>query len=142
MSAACATEDGKAAVLGGVDRSRTQDCVDLCIGDFNTGNNDMDKDPKGARFVDPDARSLDRVRLRRRVAVKAPGIREYSWFSPGAANNGFRIDHAYAAPELAQRVIACEFDQTPRLLRETDHAALIVSFGTFLSKRVLGRGRP
>ena len=24
--------------------------VDLLIGDFNTGNNDLDKDPKGARF--------------------------------------------------------------------------------------------
>ena len=117
--------------------------VDLCIGDFNTGNNDLDKDPKGARFVGPEMPGrligsgyVDVWRSRH------PGIREYSWFSPGAANNGFRIDHAYAAPELAQRVIACEFDQTPRLLRETDHAALIMSFGTFLSKRVLGRGRP
>jgi hypothetical protein len=55
-----------------------------------------------------------------------PNDREYSWFSPGV-NNGFRIDHAYAAPELAQRVTTCEFDHTPRNLREADHSALIVS---------------
>jgi exodeoxyribonuclease-3 len=28
--------------------------VDLLIGDFNTGNNDLDKDPKGARFFGPE----------------------------------------------------------------------------------------
>lgn len=54
-----------------------------------------------------------------------PESEEYSRFSP-RANNGVRIDHAYVISELAQRVTACEFDHTPRLLRETDHSALVV----------------
>ncbi len=52
--------------------------------------------------------------------VTHPGVREYSWFSP-RANNGFRIDHAYATPAVAGGVIACEFDRAPLELRETDH---------------------
>ncbi|CRZ16239.1 endonuclease/exonuclease/phosphatase family protein [Mycolicibacterium neworleansense] len=36
-----------------IDRARRSE-VDLLIGDFNTGNNDLDKDPKGARFIGPE----------------------------------------------------------------------------------------
>jgi exodeoxyribonuclease III len=102
--------------------------VDLFIGDFNTGNNDLDKDPKGTKFYGPElpGRFIDTGYLDIWRSLH-PGVREYSWFSPNTANNGFRIDHAYARPEFAQRVTSCEFDHTPRLLRETDHSALVVS---------------
>lgn len=36
-----------------IDRARRSE-VDLLIGDFNTGNNDLDKDPKGTNFVGPE----------------------------------------------------------------------------------------
>lgn len=102
--------------------------VDLFIGDFNTGNNNLDKDPKGTPFYGPDLpgrfTATGYVDLWRSLH---PDVREYSWFSPSAAGNGFRIDHAYARPELARQVTSCEFDHTPRLLKETDHSALIVS---------------
>ena len=109
-----------------IDRGRCSG-VNLFIGDFNMGNNELDKDPRGARFFGAEMRG----RLIESGYVDVwrsmhPDIREYSWFSPGV-NNGFRIDHAYAVPELAQRITACEFDHTPRLLRETDHSALIVT---------------
>lgn len=102
--------------------------IDLCIGDFNTGNNDLDKDPEGARFVGSEM--PQRLSAAGYIDVWRslhPRRREYSWFSPGAYN-GFRIDHAYAAPRLANRVVSCEFDQTPRILEESDHAALVLSF--------------
>jgi exodeoxyribonuclease-3 len=101
--------------------------IDLFIGDFNTGNNALDKDPKGTPFINADMprRLVDcgYVDLWR---SRHPGIREYSWFSH--TRNGFRLDHAFAVPTLAGRVTACEFDHEPRLLGETDHSALVVSF--------------
>ncbi|WP_232007358.1 endonuclease/exonuclease/phosphatase family protein [Mycobacterium intermedium] len=105
--------------------------IDLFIGDFNTGNNDLDKDPGGTKFYGPELPGrfigtgyIDIWRARH------PRTREYSWFSPTKANNGFRLDHAYARPGLNERVVSCEFDHTPRLLNETDHSALIVSIAS------------
>ncbi|OMB94443.1 exonuclease III [Mycobacterium sp. NS-7484] len=109
-----------------IDRARRSG-VDLLIGDFNTGNNDLDKEPKGTRFIGPEMpgrliasgytdvwRSLH------------PDAREYSWFSrPGG--NGFRLDYVYATPEFAQQVSACEYDHAPRLAGETDHSGLVVT---------------
>lgn len=102
--------------------------VDLFIGDFNTGNNALDKDPKGVPFINADMprRLIDSgyVDLWRSIHQ---GVREYSWYSN--RNNGFRIDHAFAVPALAERMTRCEFDHDPRLLGETDHSALVCSFG-------------
>lgn len=99
--------------------------VHLLVGDFNTGNNNLDKDPNGASFVGPEMPGrligsgyIDVWRS------KHPVTREYSWFSrPGG--NGFRLDYVYATPELARRVTMCEFDHAPRLAGETDHSALV-----------------
>lgn len=101
--------------------------TDLLIGDFNTGNNDLDKEPHGTKFIGPEMpgrliasgyadvwRSLH------------PEVREYSWFSrPG--NNGFRLDYVFAVPELAERIWWCEFDHTPRVAGETDHSGLVAA---------------
>jgi exonuclease III len=101
--------------------------IDLIIGDFNTGNNDLDKDPQGGKFVGPEMpgrlitsgytdvwRSLH------------PGERQYSWFSR-PAGNGFRLDYIFATPEWTQRISTCEFDQGPREAGETDHSGLVAS---------------
>ena len=99
--------------------------VDLLIGDFNTGNNDLDKDPKGTKFIGPEMPG-------RLIATGYtdvwrslhPTAREYSWFSrPG--DNGFRLDYIFATPEFAGRVRSCEFDHAPRLASETDHSGLV-----------------
>ena len=103
--------------------------IDLLIGDFNTGNNYLDKDPRGANFIGPEMPGrligsgyIDVWRSRH------PVTREYSWFSrPG--DNGFRLDYLFAVPELAARVTACEFDHAPRLAGETDHSALVTELG-------------
>jgi len=110
-----------------IDRARRSG-VDLLVGDFNTGNNDLNKEPRGTKFIGPEMPG-------RLIATGYtdvwrslhPTRREYSWFSrPGY--NGFRLDYVFAAPEFAQRVTACEFDHTPRLAGETDHSALVASF--------------
>ncbi|MFL0295232.1 endonuclease/exonuclease/phosphatase family protein [Mycobacterium sp. SMC-18] len=103
--------------------------IDLLVGDFNTGNNELDKDPKGAKFIGPEMPG-------RLVATGYtdiwrslhPNTREYSWYSrPG--DNGFRLDYMYAAPELAQQVSMCEFDHAPRIAGESDHSGLVATLG-------------
>lgn len=110
-----------------IDRARRSE-VDLLIGDFNTGNNDLDKDPRGTRFVGPEMPG--RLIASGYVDVWRslhPTVREYSWFSrPG--DNGFRLDYIYATPEYAGRIRTCEFDHEPRLAGETDHSGLVALF--------------
>ncbi|WP_024449013.1 endonuclease/exonuclease/phosphatase family protein [Mycolicibacterium iranicum] len=99
--------------------------IDLLIGDFNTGNNDLDKDPRGAKFIGPE--------MPGRLVAQGytdmwrslhPGVREYSWFSrPG--DNGFRLDYIFAVADLAEKIQYCEFDHAPRNLGETDHSGLV-----------------
>lgn len=109
-----------------VSHARRSD-VNLLIGDFNTGNNDIDKDVRGAKFIGPEMPG----RLMGTGYVDVwrslhPGVREYSWFSrPG--DNGFRLDYIFAVPELARHVSACEFDHAPRIAGETDHSALVAT---------------
>lgn len=99
--------------------------IDLLIGDFNTGNNDLDKDPRGAKFIGPEmpARLIASGYTDTWRSLH-PGVREYSWYSrPG--DNGFRLDYVFAASDLAQRIRFCTFDHAPRLAGETDHSALV-----------------
>jgi hypothetical protein len=55
------------------------------------------------------------------------GVRPKNWVPTKVSVRKRKLDYAFAVPELAQRVTACEFDHTSRLLRETDHSALNVS---------------
>ena len=117
------SSDALATWLLGYDAGRIGS--DLLIGDFNTGNNDLDKDPRGAKSIGPEMpgrligsgytdmwRSLH------------PGVREYSWYSrPGG--NGFRLDYVFAASDLAQHIGFCEFDHAPLMAGETDHSGLV-----------------
>lgn len=101
--------------------------IDLLIGDFNTGNNGLDKDPRGAKFVG--AEMPGRLIGRGYTDIWRslhPKERQYSWFSR-PANNGFRLDYVYASADLAQRIKYCEFDHAPRLAGETDHSALVAT---------------
>ena len=107
-----------------IDRARRSG-VDLLIGDFNTGNNDLDKDPRGTKFVGPEMPGrLSATGYTDVWRSLHPTAREYSWFSrPG--DNGFRLDYIFATPEFAGRVRSCEFDHAPRLAGETDHSGLV-----------------
>ncbi len=97
----------------------------ILIGDFNTGDNMLDRDPGGAPFVGADRiGQLLRAGYTDAWRDKHGDAREYSWFS--TTGNGFRVDHAYVREELEPRVIRCEYDHDPRLARATDHSAMIL----------------
>ena len=106
-----------------------RDGVDLLVGDFNTGNNDLDKDPQGAKFIGPEMPGrLTATGYTDVWRSLHPAAREYSWFSrPG--DNGFRLDYLFAVPDLARQVSACTFDHAPRITGETDHSGLVASLG-------------
>lgn len=103
--------------------------LDLLVGDFNTGTNDLDKDPRGTKFIGPEMPGkLVATGYTDVWRSLHPEVREYSWFSrPG--DNGFRLDYVYACPDLAERIRWCEFDHLPRLFGETDHSGLVALIG-------------
>lgn len=109
-----------------ISRAR-QSGIDLLIGDFNTGNNDLDKDTRGGKFVGPEMPGrLIATGYNDVWRSLHPGKREYSWFSR-PAGNGFRLDYIFASPAWAQRFSACEFDHASREAGETDHSGLVAS---------------
>ncbi len=101
--------------------------VEVIIGDFNAGTNPADttSTPFPRSDLLDDLVAAGYTDLWRHAH---PQGREYSYYSrkDGRPYNGFRIDRAYADPELLTRVVGCEFDQDPRIAGETDHAALSV----------------
>lgn len=102
---------------------------DLLIGDFNTGNNDLDKEPRGAKFIGPEMPGrLIATGYADMWRALHPDVREYSWYSrPG--DNGFRLDYIFAAPDFSHRIKSCEFDHAARLSGETDHSGLVAVMG-------------
>ena len=100
----------------------------LMLGDFNAGASRVDAE--GYRFKAGKAfaalETLGLVDLWRRQHGAA---REHTWFShPGAAGpgRGFRIDHAFASPALAERLTGCRYDHGARERRWSDHSLLVV----------------
>lgn len=53
-----------------------------------------------------------------------PDAVEHSWV--GRTGEGYRYDHAHCTPELASRLLACNYLHQPRLDRLSDHSALSV----------------
>lgn len=103
--------------------------VELIIGDFNTGDNNLDTTSTRNPFPRPDLLAeLVRSGYTDLWRDSHPEGREYSYYSLKNSKpyNGFRIDHAFASPELKPRVVSCEYDHAPLEAGETDHAALSV----------------
>jgi exodeoxyribonuclease III len=95
----------------------------LAIGDFNTCRPYLDE----AGATDRTAHYLDKIEgigfcdlWRRRY----PTGREYSWFS--TRGNGFRIDHAFLSPGLAEAAGPVRYSHEERLAGLSDHSPLIV----------------
>lgn len=103
---------------------------DLYIGDFNTGNNKSDLADGATAFLASE--HFDRFgsgSLKDVWRAHNPGRREYSWFS-ARANNGFRLDHAFANEHFFRRVSTCEYIHEPRTSGLSDHSAMRVSFSS------------
>ena len=100
----------------------------LMLGDFNAGASRVDAEDyrfkAGAAFDRLAAVGL--VDLWRR---EHGDRREHPWFSrPGRlrAGRGFRIDHAFASPDVAALATGCRYDHAVREHGWSDHSLLVV----------------
>jgi len=95
----------------------------VAVGDFNTCRPYLDE----AGAIDRTAHYMDRITdlgfcdLWRTCN---PDLREYSWFS--TRGNGFRIDHAFLSPGLAERAVGVRYSHEERLAGLSDHSPLIL----------------
>lgn len=103
-------------------------CPFIMLGDFNAGASNVDADgyrfKAGRSFAELAAIGL--VDLWRR---EHGSRREHTWFSTpggGRPRRGFRIDHAFASPALAERVTSCRYDHRVRKRGWSDHSLLVV----------------
>ena len=100
----------------------------LMIGDFNAGASLIDA--ADYRFKCRDAfQRLSEVGLIDLWRREHGDLREHTWFSPSngtCGGRGFRIDHAFASPSLAQQVTSCRYDHAVRECRWSDHSLLVV----------------
>lgn len=99
----------------------------VILGDLNTGRNDLDVEPGGARFHVAEAMNrlasagwTDAWRHFHRTA------REYSWRS---RKSGFRIDHAFVSRPLVPRLRGARYDHTAREAGISDHSLMVVEVG-------------
>jgi exodeoxyribonuclease-3 len=116
------------AVIRGTSSSSPQD---LFLGDFNTGNNNLDKDPGGTPFIGPEF--MDKIAAAGFADLwrdRNPEHREYTWFS-SRGKNGFRLDHAFGSSRLSASLTNCYYDHEPRLIGLSDHSAMVVELDGF-----------
>jgi exodeoxyribonuclease III len=101
----------------------------VMIGDFNTGRNDLDIEGNGVPFycADQFAGLHEQAGLADLWRLRHGERRDWTWRS---AKNGFRIDHAFGNQAFLHRYpnFHCEIDHEPRLVRLTDHSAIILDF--------------
>ena len=106
----------------------------LAIGDFNTCRAFVDE--PGA--IDATAHFMDRVEavgFRDLWRHRYPDGREYSWYSH--RGNGFRIDHAFLSPGLADRAGMVRYSHDERLARLSDHSVLLLDLPVRSRRRIL-----
>ncbi len=104
------------------DRDALSDAT-LIIGDINTGSHYVDE--IGATFfASKQFEMLSDIGWIDVWRTRNPGKREYSWFSD--TGNGFRVDHAFATPELNKTIERVFYDHSVREQGLSDHSALIV----------------
>jgi len=118
----------------------------IMLGDFNAGASHVDAEnyrfKAGRGFAE--LAGIGLVDLWRR---EHGDRREHTWFSRpggGRARRGFRIDHAFASPILADRVTSCRYDHEARERGWSDHSLLIVDLapkGSGAAAASLGRSR-
>ncbi|MBU1566064.1 MAG: endonuclease/exonuclease/phosphatase family protein [Proteobacteria bacterium] len=97
----------------------------LIIGDFNTGRHFLDEVGKtfhcAKEFEDLERNGFIDIWRSRHFETQ-----EYSWFS--YVGNGFRIDHAFASPDLNNMVKSVFYSHKERENGISDHSAMIIDF--------------
>jgi exonuclease III len=102
--------------------SRRAGTAYLLVGDLNTDRRCME-DP---RRTLPCAEKFEALEESGWVDVWRRGRSgsEVTWVSQ--AGTGFRLDHAFASPEMAGRVRGCWYSHVERERRVSDHSVLVV----------------
>lgn len=100
----------------------------IMLGDFNAGASHLDAE--GYRFkAGRGFAALGRTGLIDLWRRQHGNRTEHTWYStPGGGRTprGFRIDHAFASPLLAERVTGCRYDHDVRRRGWSDHSLLVV----------------
>jgi len=87
----------------------------------------------GAHGLDEKGRTFDCAEHFRRLGPMGwtdawrhhhPGSTEWTWYSNHG--NGFRLDHAFASPDLLPRVRACRYSHVEREAKVSDHSMTLV----------------
>ena len=95
----------------------------VLMGDFNTGKHFIDE--TGATFIGSEyLGQLEQLGFIDAWRHFQPEHREYTWYS--RANNGFRLDYAFASKALALRLCRAWHSHAERELKVSDHSALLV----------------
>lgn len=104
----------------------------LFLGDLNTGLHRIDE--VGKTFACTEQfRQMTELGWTDTWRAFNPGSTEFTWYSKfrgGKRGNGFRVDHAFAAPSLLPRVRGCRYSHLERDSGASDHALLIVEIET------------
>lgn len=118
-------------------RNAAQPAHALFIGDLNSGRHQLDED--GRTFTQT-SRLGELATLGYRDVYRElyPESRDFSWFS--RSGNGFRLDGAWASPELARAVRSVEYSQIQRETRVSDHAMLKIRIDSTGFLRACKRG--
>lgn len=97
----------------------------LFIGDFNTGRHYFDE--SGATFSSAQFMDLIEAAGFKDIWRERNGeAREFSWYS--THGNGFRLDHTFASPSLAEIVKDVYYSHREREDGISDHSIMIVEY--------------
>ncbi|HXI11094.1 MAG TPA: AAA family ATPase [Thermoanaerobaculia bacterium] len=97
----------------------------MIAGDFQTGGHFADE--KGATLICADRfTKLSEIGWIDLWRSSHSDAREWSWIN--RRGNGFRIDHAFASPVLAERVVRCDYSHDERTQGLADHSMQIIEF--------------
>jgi exodeoxyribonuclease III len=101
----------------------------LIVGDLNTGAPYRDEHRATLYCADKflELEPLGWVDAWRRF--HGPRKKEWTWASPRRPSYGYRLDHAFASPPLAERLLDCRYSHAERLAGVSDHSILVVELG-------------
>lgn len=99
---------------------------EIFIGDFNTGNNQLDLSVGASPFIASEHfDAFGRGRLKDIWRTRNPDLRDYTWYST-RGKNGFRLDHVFATAEMSDRIASVRYIHEIRTRGLSDHSALLV----------------
>jgi exodeoxyribonuclease III len=96
----------------------------VLIGDFNTGDNDMDLEGSSKFYCESDFSLLTQNYFFDAYRLNHPEGKDFSWYS--SVGNGFRIDHALISRDIDPDLVEVSYDHKTRE-KISDHSSLFVS---------------